>query len=592
MLQVQLRSQDPVYLDMAFECQNGQLLALVGPSGSGKTSALRAIAGLLPVASGKICIGNSTWLDTENKVLVPSTKRSVGMVFQNYALFPHLTAYQNIQLALPSHLSQEYVEGLLKDMGLIDLQKRYPHELSGGQRQRVALARAFARQPQVLLLDEAFSAVDHPTRKILYEELIKLRQRIEIPIVMVTHDLREARLLSDNMCILDQGKSLQQATPAHIFSSPRNERVAQLVGLSDIFSGTFFKKEQVDSQTGMPIAHLQWGQGIHSVVLEINDKGRLPNHTEVKWVISGAYVDLSLTKNFKVNSFAASVSKILQLGDVSSLTLSLELPFSQLMHLEISTRMVRDLALVEGKTIYLSLDPAGIHIMPVYSDPSVKMAQKQLREKPIQIGAILLVAGQGSRLGGIPKSLMKIDGVTLLERHVETLSRFVTQAPIVVTGFYADSIQEKIKYQQVQWVHNSAPEDGQSGSVRLGLEALYRSSQSLDVILMMLGDQPFLNEADIRQLIENFKVRKSGQFLLPMVQGKRGNPVLLSGSALKKVIESGLEMTVRQYMDQYPEEVIHWESANHHYIFDIDSFEDVIDFENKTGFKIELPAKQ
>jgi molybdate transport system ATP-binding protein len=592
MLQVQLQSQDPVYLDMAFECQNGQLLALVGPSGSGKTSALRAIAGLLPVASGKICIGNSTWLDTENRVLVPSTKRSVGMVFQNYALFPHLTAYQNIQLALPSHLSQEYVEGLLKDMGLIDLQKRYPHELSGGQRQRVALARAFARQPQVLLLDEAFSAVDHPTRKILYEELIKLRQRIEIPIVMVTHDLREARLLSDNMCILDQGKSLQQATPAHIFSSPRNERVAQLVGLSDIFSGTFFKKEQVDSQTGMPIAHLQWGQGIHSVVLEINDKGRLPNHTEVKWVISGAYVDLSLTKKLEVNSFAASVSKILQLGDVSSLTLSLELPFSQMMHLEISTRMLRDLALAEGKIIYLSLDPAGIHIMPVYSDPSVKMAQKQLREKPIQIGAILLVAGQGSRLGGIPKSLMKIDGVTLLERHVETLSRFVTQAPIVVTGFYADSIQETIKYQQVQWVHNSAPEDGQSGSVRLGLEALYRSSQSLDVILMMLGDQPFLNEADIRQLIENFKVRKSGHFLLPMVQGKRGNPVLISGSALKKVIDSGPEMTVRQYMDQYPEEVIHWESANHHYIFDIDSFEDVIDFENKTGFKIELPAKQ
>jgi molybdate transport system ATP-binding protein len=234
MLKVELYADQPVKLDMAFECHDGELLALVGPSGSGKTSALRAISGLLPVSRGKIAVGQQTWLDTAQKIALPATKRSVGVVFQNYALFPHLNAYENIRLALPSHLNASYIEDLLKDMGLLDLQKRFPHELSGGQRQRVALARAFARQPEVLLLDEAFSAVDHPTRKILYEELIKLRQRIKIPIVMVTHDLREARLLSDKMCILDYGKTLQQATPAHIFSSPRNERVAQLVGLSDI----------------------------------------------------------------------------------------------------------------------------------------------------------------------------------------------------------------------------------------------------------------------------------------------------------------------------------------------------------------------
>jgi molybdenum cofactor cytidylyltransferase/nicotine blue oxidoreductase len=262
------------------------------------------------------------------------------------------------------------------------------------------------------------------------------------------------------------------------------------------------------------------------------------------------------------------------------------------MHLELSARQVKDLQLEEGGTIYLSLDPAGIHIMPVYSDPSVKMAQKQLRERPIQVGTILLVAGQGSRLGDIPKSLMKIEGVTLLERHLKTLSSFVTQSTIVVTGFYADAIREQIQHHQVQIVHNPHPEKGQSSSVRLGLEAMYQSHQNLDVILMMLGDQPFLNEADIRQLIENFKVRSSGQFLLPMVEGKRGNPVLLSGSALKRIIEQGPDMTVRQYMDQHPEEVILWDSVNQHYIFDIDSNEDVIDFQNKTGFNIELPKKQ
>jgi molybdate transport system ATP-binding protein len=591
MLKVELYSEQPVKLDMAFECYDGELLALVGPSGSGKTSALRAISGLLPVSRGKIAVGQQTWLDTTQQIALPATKRSVGVVFQNYALFPHLNAYENIRLALPSHLSASYIEDLLQDMGLLDLQKRFPHELSGGQRQRVALARAFARQPEVLLLDEAFSAVDHPTRKILYEELIKLRQRIKIPIVMVTHDLREARLLSDKMCILDYGKTLQQATPAHIFSSPRNERVAQLVGLSDIYSGVFFKTTHVDQLTGQALAKLQWGQGIHSVTLDITDKGRLPDHTEVRWVISGGYIDLSMTKKSTVNSFAATVKKILQLGDISSVTLSLELPFEEDMHLELSARVIKDLKLHIDCRIYISLDPNGIHIMPVYSDPQVKMAQKKLREKTVHIGAVILVAGQGTRLGEIPKSLMKIEGKTLLERHVGTLMPFVTQAVIVVTGFYAKDIRQQLEHHQVQWVHNPQPELGQSSSVRLALEELYKNHQSLDVIIMMLGDQPYLNASDMRQLIEHFKVMTTEQFLMPMVDGKRGNPVLLSGLALKNIIESSPDMTVRKYMDLHSELVCIWESSNHHFIFDLDTPQDISDFESKTGLTIELPSR-
>ena len=591
MLKVQLQSTHPVHLELAFECREGELLALVGPSGSGKTSALRAIAGLLPVQQGVIQIGSQCWLDSTKNINITATKRSVGMVFQNYALFPHLTAFENIRLALPEQMADSYIHDLIRDMGLTDLQQRFPHELSGGQRQRVALARAFARQPEVLLLDEAFSAVDHPTRKILYEELVKLRQRIKIPIVMVTHDLREASLLSDQMCILDQGKTLQQASPRHIFSSPRNERVAQLVGLMDIYSGTFFKSEKVDGQN-KSLARLQWGRGVQSIFLEILDKGRLPDQTEVRWVISSAYVQLSKIKPSLTNTFSGTVNRILQLGDISTITINLDLPFQESMHLEISAREVKDLQLQEGQIIYVSLDPAGIHIMPVYSNPQIKMAQKRLRERPIQIGAILLLAGQGSRLGNIPKCLMKIDNKSLLDRHIEALQDFVTQPIVAVTGYYSQLIQQQGSLANVCWVHNSEPELGQRLSVRLGLEALYKANNHLDLVLMMLGDQPYMESADIRQLIENFKVMKSGQFLVPLVDGKRGNPVLLSGTALQEIIESSPDMTVRQYMDMHPGEVTKWESSNDHIIFDIDTHQDLIDFQMKTGKVIELPVIQ
>jgi molybdenum cofactor cytidylyltransferase/nicotine blue oxidoreductase len=283
------------------------------------------------------------------------------------------------------------------------------------------------------------------------------------------------------------------------------------------------------------------------------------------------------------------VTQILQLGDISSVTLDLDLPFKEMMHLELSTRMVKDFQLQNSDCLYISLDPAGIHIMPVYSDPSVKMAQKIKREKKVHIGAVVLVAGQGLRLGSIPKSLMKIGGKTLLERHIDALSQFVTSPVILVTGYYEDQIRSSLKLSNVHMVTNPDPARGQSSSVRLGLEALYQEIQNVDIILMMLGDQPYLDGSDIRQLIEQFKVMSSGDFLLPMVNGQRGNPVLLSGKVLQEIIKMNDQMTVREFMDLHPDRVTPWESSNHHFTFDIDSVEDLIDFQNKTGLQIELP---
>jgi molybdate transport system ATP-binding protein len=204
-LAVRLRQTRPIPLDVALACAPGELLALVGPSGSGKSTTLRAIAGLHRTKDGLVCCGGRTWLDTGNGIDLPPHRRSVGFVFQSYALFPHMTALGNVTAALghrPAGERETRGRELLAQVRLAGLEARRPAELSGGQQQRVAVARALAREPSVLLLDEPFSAVDRSTRERLYRELVELRRGLAIPMVLVTHDLEEAALLADRLrCI-------------------------------------------------------------------------------------------------------------------------------------------------------------------------------------------------------------------------------------------------------------------------------------------------------------------------------------------------------------------------------------------------------
>ncbi|MBM3398784.1 MAG: ABC transporter ATP-binding protein, partial [Betaproteobacteria bacterium] len=259
-LQVQLRTASPIRLEAEFDCGAGELVALVGPSGSGKTSMLRAIAGLWTPSDiqGQIRVAGQAWLDTAAGVQLSPQARRAGLVFQHYALFPHMTARANVALAAGPGWSEEDVQTLLTRLGLAELGQRRPSQLSGGQQQRVALARALVRVmpmptmalaatpqalPGVLLLDEPFSAVDAPTRQTLYRELAALRQKVSVPMVLVTHDLQEARRLADRVVIVDAGQTLQTGEPARVFASPRNARVAELVGIQNHFEGRFFKSE-------------------------------------------------------------------------------------------------------------------------------------------------------------------------------------------------------------------------------------------------------------------------------------------------------------------------------------------------------------
>jgi len=360
MLQAQLLQAGPIPLQARIHCAAGELLALVGPSGSGKTSVLRAVAGLLRPAQGHICLDDTVWFDSAQRIDMPAEQRPVGMVFQHYALFPHLSALDNVRLALPAHAGADAALRLLADMQLDGLASRRPHQLSGGQRQRVALARALARDPAVLLLDEAFSAVDQPTRQSLYDELAKLRTRVPLPIIMVTHDLREARLLADRICILDAGTTLQDGPPEQVMSQPRNARVAALVGLRDIHQGIFYKA----ASAGV-MARLRWGDADQGIDLQTRDKGRLDDGATVRWVLSGEHVQVHVLPSGRPNLVGCTLHDLRQLGEIATLECQpLSLPLARV-HLDVPTRFARQNTLHAGSMVYLEVDPQGIHIMPI-----------------------------------------------------------------------------------------------------------------------------------------------------------------------------------------------------------------------------------
>lgn len=189
-------------IDIDLCCNSGQLIALTGPSGSGKTTIIRTLAGLEKPDSGRIYFNGSPWYDGQEKCWLPTRKRKVGYVFQEHTLFPHLKVAGNIGF---NCRSRKRIKELLEMLGISHLADSMPHQISGGEKQRVALAQALASDPQVLLLDEPFSALDHRTRLRLQQELKKLKTHLKIPMVFVTHDREEASFLGDAQLILSAG---------------------------------------------------------------------------------------------------------------------------------------------------------------------------------------------------------------------------------------------------------------------------------------------------------------------------------------------------------------------------------------------------
>lgn len=209
-----------------------ETLALVGPSGAGKSSVLRAIAGLLRPERGRIALGDVVWLDTDAGVDLPPERRSVGLVFQEYALFPHLDVRRNVAFG-----GRERVGELLERFRISHLAGARPGDLSGGERQRVALARALARDPAVLLLDEPLSALDAHTRGVVRGELAELLAELSLPTLLVTHDFEDAAALADRVGVIVEGRILQLGAAAELLAAPADAFVAGFTG-ANLLHGT------------------------------------------------------------------------------------------------------------------------------------------------------------------------------------------------------------------------------------------------------------------------------------------------------------------------------------------------------------------
>jgi len=221
---------------VSLKVRSGEFLTLLGPSGCGKTTTLMMIAGFILPSDGKILI------DNKDITLVPPHKRNVGMVFQNYALFPHMTVFKNISFSL--RIRRTHKEVLAKEvseaLNLVQLNRladRYPHQLSGGQQQRVALARALVFKPRVLLMDEPLGALDKKLREHMQLEIKHLQKTLNMTVIYVTHDQDEALTMSDRIAVLNSGRIEQLGSPKELYENPKNRFVADFIGESNFLHG-------------------------------------------------------------------------------------------------------------------------------------------------------------------------------------------------------------------------------------------------------------------------------------------------------------------------------------------------------------------
>ncbi|MCW5773580.1 MAG: ABC transporter ATP-binding protein [Rhodospirillaceae bacterium] len=246
---------------VSFTIEQGKLYTLLGPSGCGKTTTLRSIAGLETPDRGRIAIGDTAVFDSDRRLLVPSNRRQIGMVFQSYAIWPHMDVYENV--AFPLRVAPERtkesdvaarVRRALATVHLDGFERRPATRLSGGQQQRLALARALVMEPSVLLLDEPLSNLDAKLRESMRLELRRIQRELGITTVYVTHDQTEALAMSDTVAVMNNGRIVQEGDPQSIYLRPANRFVAEFIGSTNLLPGKLARKEASGAEAVVEIA--------------------------------------------------------------------------------------------------------------------------------------------------------------------------------------------------------------------------------------------------------------------------------------------------------------------------------------------------
>jgi len=313
-------------------------VALIGPSGSGKTTVLNAIAGLVRPAAGRISCDEETWFDADRKVFVPPEERKVGLVFQDYALFPHLTVRQNIEYAR-RHGADEYLDRF--QIG--HLERARPDSLSGGERQRVALARALARDPEILLLDEPLAALDAHTKVDVRAELQQLLAGLEIPTLLVTHDFEDAAALAGHVGVLVEGRLRQEGAPADLVARPADPFVAS-------FTGANLLHGHADGVgTGTTGVRLEDG-----TLIRTSDEGEGPLTLAVyPWDIT---ISTAPPDDSAMNVIGGTIGAVTELGNRARVTIG---PVSA----EITAESLRRLGLEPGRQAFASFKATGTRIV-------------------------------------------------------------------------------------------------------------------------------------------------------------------------------------------------------------------------------------
>jgi molybdate transport system ATP-binding protein len=341
-------------LDVDLRVEPGETLALAGPSGAGKTSVLRAIAGLLRPARGRVTCGEDVWLDTAARVDLPPERRACGYLFQEYALFPHLSAWRNVAYGLPRERRRERAHELLERFGLGERAHAPPHELSGGERQRVALARALARRPRALLLDEPLSALDARTRTSASRELALALREADVAALFVTHDFGEASLLGDRVAVLDAGRVVQEGKARELAAAPASAFVADLTG-AVVLTGS-----ARPGPGGLTLVLLDGGGGDGVEVASTDPGSGRVAVTVHPWEIALAPAGTAAAGSAQ-NRVDGSVASITHVGN----RVRVGVEAGQPLVAEVTDPAVHDLGLVPGARVTASWKAAATRLVPL-----------------------------------------------------------------------------------------------------------------------------------------------------------------------------------------------------------------------------------